>query len=524
MTSISALSSWNTSPTLGTASGANRTDASSAFSSPVASPSTIVALSKDADGPVMVPSPPAWERAPSDAVSRILSKNMSAYGSAGRFSGLGAALMSQFQAGVTNYSQSAQQSPPRVQGATYAGITAIPAGGLHGNGEDQMTLSITTKSGVEVKLSLDSQGDGLAVQMTSSGELSDEESRALAGLSDAFQKTIDGMTQSTPKLNLSGLMQYDQNVLSSVNLHAQVKLRGGQEGVQTLDFQADGTQRKVSFSGAAGNVDVKVDPSKAVALGGKDQQAKAMASYMKQFDQAATRGHGDANLMGMFKDAFSALHSNTSAPQTDAASATSDSKWRLSPGDKSILTGLADFSASVSQTVAYSNPMRSAEKDTFNYEVAQNTSLSGNQDNRSIRQEQTSKLSASYHESLVPNVPLKLTTDSASQNYTFHQIEDTASSVAQVGYKDGKLVRASLDQTSSQSAQVLKYFLGKLESDKTTPGGGHVQRDLMPILGPYRTGEVGLNDEQKDQRRQQALLNLGDDVLLQSYPGQVITM
>lgn len=519
MTSISALSSWNTTPTLGTGSGTNRTDVSSSSSS-AASPSTIVALSKDADGPVMVPSPPAWERAPSDAVSRVITKNMSAYGSAGRFSGLGSALMSQFQAGVTNYSQATQQSPPRVQGATYGAVSAVQPGSLHGNGEDQMSLSITTKSGVEVKLSLDSQGDGLAVQMTSSGELSDEESKALAGLSDAFQKAIDGMTQSTPKLNLGGLMQFDQNVLSSVNLHAQVKLHGGQEGVQTLDFKVDDTQRKISFSGAAGKLDLNVDPSQAVTLGSKSQQAKALASYMKQFDQAATRGQGDTNLMGMFKDGFSALHSNISAPQADATSATSESKWRLAPGDKAILTGLADFSASVSQTVAYSNPMRSAEKDTFNYDVAQKTSISGSQDNRSIRQEQTSKLSASYHQSLVSGVPLKLTTASESQNYTYHQIEDTASSVAQVGYKDGKLVRASLEQASSQSAQVLKYFLGKLESDKTTPGGGHVQRDLMPILGPYRTGEVGLNDEQKEASKQQALLNLGDDVLLQSYPGQ----
>lgn len=471
----------------------------------------------------MVPSPPAWERAPGDAVSRVISRNMSAYGSAGRFSGLGSALLSQFQAGVTHYSQSVQQSPPRVQGATYGAVSALQPASLHGNGEDQMSLTITTKSGVEVKLSLDSQGDGLAVQMSSSGELSDEESKALAGLSDAFQKAIDGMTQSTPKLDLGGLMQFDQTVLSSVNLHAQVQLPHGQEGVQTLDFKVDDTQRKISFSGAAGTLDLKVDPSQAVTLGSKGQQAKALASYMKQFDQAATRGQGDANLMAMFKDGFSALHSNISAPQADSASAASDSKWRLAPGDKTILTGLADFSASVAQKVAYSNPMRSSEKDTFNYDVAQKTSLSGSQDNRSIRQEQTTKLSASYHQSLVPNVPLNLTTDSASQNYTFHQIEDTATSVAQVGYKDGKLVRASLEQTSSQSAQVLKYFLGKLESDKTTPGGGHVQRDLMPILGPYRTGEVGLNDEQKEQRRQQALLSLGDDVLLQSYPGQIMT-
>ncbi|MEG0880425.1 MAG: hypothetical protein RSH52_04070 [Janthinobacterium sp.] len=264
--------------------------------------------------------------------------------------------------------------------------------------------------------------------------------------------------------------QFDQQVLSSVKLHAEVKVRGEPESVQTLDFQADGAQRKVSFSGEAGSLDLKVDASALNTLGSKEKQAKALGSYMKQFDQAASRGHGDAGLVAMLKDSFTALHSNTAAPQV-ATDSPETGKWRLAAEDKSIMTGLADFSASVSQAVKFSNPMRSSEKDGFNYEVSQKTSQTGaSQDARSLRQQQQSKLSASFHETLVPGVPLRLTAATESQNYTYHQIEDTASSDAQVAYKDGKMVKASLRQEGNQSEHVMKYFLGKLESDKTTPG------------------------------------------------------
>ena len=49
-------------------------------------------------------------------------------------------------------------------------------------------------------------------------------------------------------------------------------------------------------------------------------------------------------------------------------------------------------------------------------------------------------------------------------------------------------------------------------------------RDLLPVLGPYKTGELGMTPEKKAEQRQQAMLTLSDDVLLQSYAGQTISM
>lgn len=526
MTSISPLSSWNSAPSRASAATWNRTDASAPSSA--SAPSTIVALSPEsvngssAAGALVKP-PMVWESATRDKVSEAMTKSFSSYTFGGRFSGLGAAMLGQVKLGNYNFSQAMRQPPPSTTPNVYA-ASGIAPGSLHGNGEDRVALSITTRSGVEVKLSLDSQGDGLAVNMTTSGELSDAEASALGDLAKGFQAAIDGLGQSTPKIKLEGLMQFDQQVLESVKLHAEVKVRGEMDGVQTLDFQADGAQRKVSFSGVAGSLDLKVDASQLNTLGSKQQQAKALDSYMKQFDQAASRGHGDAGLVAMLKDSFTALHSNAAAPQA-ATDTPATGKWRLAAEDKSILTGLADFSASVSQAVKFSNPMRSSEKDGFNYEVSQKTEQAGaSQDERSIRQRQQSKLSASFHQTLVPGVPLRLTANTDSQNYTYHQIEDTASSDAQVAYKDGKMVKASLRQEGNQSEHVMKYFLGKLESDKTTPGNYSVLRDLLPVLGPYRTGEVGMTPEKKAEQRLQAMQTLSDDVLLQSYAGQTISL
>ncbi|KAB8047883.1 hypothetical protein GCN78_21040 [Janthinobacterium rivuli] len=523
MISISPLSSWNSTPSRASAVTPNRTQAPP----PAPTPSTIVALSpesvNDSTPAALVKPPMVWESATRDKVSEAMTKSFSSFAFGGRFSGLGAAMLGQAKLGNYNFSQAMRQPPPSTTPNIYA-ASGIAPGSLHGNGEDRVSLSITTKSGVEVKLSLDSQGDGLAVNMTTSGDLSDAEASALGELAKGFQEAIDGMGQSTPKLKLEGLMQFDQKVLESVKLHAEVKVRGEPESIQTLDFQADGAQRKVSFSGVAGSLDLKVDASALNTLGSRERQAKALDSYMKQFDQAASRGHGDAGLVAMLKDGFTALHSNTAAPQA-ATDSPETGKWRLAAEDKSILTGLADFSASVSQAVKFSNPMRSTEKDGFNYEVSQKTEQAGaSQDARSLRQQQQSKLSASFHQTLVPGVPLRLTANTESQNYTYHQIEDTASSDAQVAYKDGKMVKASLRQEANQSEHVMKYFLGKLESDKTTPGNYSVLRDLLPVLGPYRTGELGMTPEKKAEQRQQAMLTLSDDVLLQSYAGQTISL
>ena len=106
------------------------------------------------------------------------------------------------------------------------------------------------------------------------------------------------------------------------------------------------------------------------------------------------RGSANADLMAMFKDAFSAMNSNY--PQSAAVDALSNN-----PSDKGLLTGLADFKASIKQAVDSSNSMRPSEVDSFSYNVSQKTQVNGRSSaDRSVTQNQQSVLSASFHKGL----------------------------------------------------------------------------------------------------------------------------
>ena len=74
--------------------------------------------------------------------------------------------------------------------------------------------------------------------------------------------------------------------------------------------------------------------------------------------------------LAMFKDAFQQL--NSAAPQQGAGKAST-----LTEVDHAMLTGLADFSASLADTPGSPNPMRPGEADTFAYQASQTTSVGG---------------------------------------------------------------------------------------------------------------------------------------------------
>jgi hypothetical protein len=420
-----------------------------------------------------------------------------------RFKGLGAAMLDQFKSG----------------GAVPVGKPAELPDEL----DNKFTLSITTRSGVQVELALASLDDGMAIQVSASEALSDAERGALAGLAAGFQAAIDGMLQDEPQVRLGGLAQFDTAVLKSVNLQVAVKRGGEAEAPSTLAFHADGAQRKVSIGGASGAAEVSIDTSKLNSLGNKEQQAKAINSYLKQFDQAAARGHGDAGLMTMFKDAFADLSrtSRTEAPADTGL--TLPGRWKLAAEDHAALTGLADFSASVTQTPKWSNPLRLAEKDSFTYEVSQSTSTEGpRRDDMSISQKQQSSMTAQFHEPSKPGGELKLDLTSESQNYNYHQIHDTASSDVELGYKEGRLVKATLRQSASQSEHIMSYVRGKLTSDKTIPAEHTLLRDLLPALSAYQSGDPSRRtSEERDERHRLSLVAVNDGILLLASPSEL---
>lgn len=381
--------------------------------------------------------------------------------------------------------------------------------------DNQGTLSVKTASGAEVELTQASDGSGIEIKVNK-GTLSEAERSALEKLSDGFKKAMEGLTGQPPRLDLSGLTKFNSAVLTSVDLQA--KVTG--ENKLTLAFHADTNTRSVKSTGTLGTVDISVDMSKRAILGNEGQQQRALSQYLTQFDRAQSRGEGNSTLMTMFKDAFTALnsHYDSSSP---AKSRQQTLYLSLTRTDKNMLTGLADFTASVTQTPQSPNPIRLSEADTFSYQVSQTSTLSGTSDqNRNITQKQQSHLTASYHKALTSGLQLALTADRNAQNYFYTQIDDKAESTTEVQYRKGALVSATLDQLASTSTREQKYVRGELMSDTTTPEQKSTSTDL---LGKLQSAWKAENPRASfaDYLRQHTLPDFGEDVLLNSDPASL---
>jgi hypothetical protein len=491
------------------------------------SPASVVMLGQDnritgaatySPGGAMASKEPVftWESKVKDAVTQVMQGNLGLASNASRFQGLGAALLQQLaDGGATSISQSVFKTA--AGSVLDAAAVKSEQNQLHNRAENTITLTLKTASGATITLNLSNDGDGFAIKAdVSGGELSDSERSALGDMADSFQGAIDGLTAQPPRLDLGKLTKLDPNLFSSVDLSARLKV--GKDQYQTLAFRADDKSRSVDMTGPSGNVQLSVNNNSAI-LGTAPQQAQAIQAYLAQFDAAQSRGGGDKNLMALFKDAFSSLQGGTQS--LSGAQATAD--WsKVSDIDRGMLSGLADFSASLNQNSAYINPMRPGEIDKFAYRTAQTTEAKGSDSgNRTLQQSQTSSLAASYHKPLYPGTGLDLSTDAKTQNYTYHLIEDEARSTTRIGYADGALVQASSTQSASQSTTVLRYEMGKLVDTLHTPRQTSTSRDLMGML------DEALKRDRKAQLSGSAstlskdMLGISAKSLLQSDPNAI---
>lgn len=516
MTSMSALPSTvsrsGVSSTTSSYVGSSRasSDSAQAQSASTSQSSTIVTLGTNnqnlAIDPTYSVSAPIWKVRSNDAVSTLMGGNFFSSSLSNRLQGLGSALLGMLKDGTDSFTQSVSLASSEAGAVAAAGTqqTSYPAA--------EIKLQIRTQSGVDVEIVLGSENDRLQVQMQSSGDLSEAERTALGDMAAGFQNAIDGLAAKPPVLNLSGLTKFDTKVLSSVDFQSSVTL--DKDGPQKLAFHADSTTRSVNVDGPLGSMNVSVDMRDSSIWGNAKQRAAAIDSYLKQFDKAASRGNADKSLVGMFKDAFSQMNSDYVAP-------TQQPKISLADVDHAMLTGLADFKASVKEVTTSPNPKNLSEVDSFAYDASQTTQVGGiNQFNRSISQQQQSNLKASYHMSLVPDVPLILTSDNKSQNYYYKQIDDTAQSKVGISYTKGVLSEAYSEQSAKQSTRTSKYELGVLTDDSTTPFNASQKRDILESLKP-------LLDDLKNEKPsalynwQQKLLEVHGQILLKSDPADL---
>ena len=157
-------------------------------------------------------------------------------------------------------------------------------------------------------------------------------------------------------------------------------------------------------------VTVNVDASQPTVVGSAQQRDAAVASYLQKFDAARSRGEGDQTLMSFFKEAFSALHQSYETAAPSPLSLIGKSKDAVPLAHRGALSGMADFSASITQGPVASNPYRTGEQDGFSFLATQRTSISGVQSlGVNVSQESETNLVASFHKPLPGVKDLNLT-------------------------------------------------------------------------------------------------------------------
>ncbi|WP_233834132.1 hypothetical protein [Paraburkholderia sp. ZP32-5] len=506
MTTISSLNAGIL-PTASLTGAASVTPTSGNLSAEAIAESTVVTIpSPQVESPVVytpegtlagVEPTVSWAQNNTDAVSRVMAGDYAAGTMSGQFYDLGSAVLDRFNTTDSNFSQSVTVGP-------VGGPDALKLSGLTPQGD--IKLTVQTKSGATVGIELYS-GDGtLSVNVKSSGPLSDADRSAVAKLADSFQQAIDGLTSSPPALNLNGLTQYDTSVLSSVQMQFNVTNDGFND--VSANIALNSSTRSIQLADSTGKINVSVDTSDSAIWGSSAQQNQAIASYLTQFDKADAQGHGSSALMSMFKDAFTQMNSNygTSSQQLPG---TTYSPW-LAQSDHAMLTGLADFNASITDNPVSSNPYVPDQTDNFSYQVSQNTKTEGDLMNGKISQTQQAHLKASYHEPLAGNT-LALTTSAASQNYQYVQVNADSSSTVNIATERNNIIQATLNRSSSQSTEVSQYEHAVLVSDVTTPTSTSESTDLLALLKPFLTNGQA---EQDSAGWQQTLSAIHSAVLL----------
>ena len=402
-----------------------------------------------------------WESTANDAVSNLMARNFAGESNANRFLGLGQALLVHLKSSATNFKQS----------------VSVQAEEQSASQQGEIALSIQTHSGARVALTLNNQGDSLGVALNIDGELSTDEQTAVSALAESFELTVRGLLTVPPRLNIAGLTQVDSNQIKALDLKASFTDQASE--VIKLDFHSDASQRQVKLATPQGKLSVNVDLQQTAILGNATQREKAVGRYLQQMEQANQRGKPDAAMQTLFQDAFTNLHRYYPGDAGALQGVRAANVESLKDYNQALLTGLGDFQADLTMSAASSNPMRPNERDHFNFQMAQSSRIVGRQ---SIQQKQDSSLSASYHESLQADLPLRLTMDKKSQNYNFVEIKDQASSQIDLAF-DGKhqLISATLEKSAQQSTKISRYEMGRLVKESQIPAQYQVLQDLLPL-------------------------------------------
>ncbi|MFJ4440805.1 hypothetical protein ACIPZ8_01785 [Pseudomonas sp. NPDC089422] len=448
-----------------------------------------------------------WETPGVDKLSQYMASAVQSSSTSTRFQGLGAALLAQLAA---NGGETISQSGLLVNDASAPDqlILGLQQSRLREYASNSITFNLTTVSGATVSLGLYSSEQGLAVDaQVQGGTLSAKELDGLAALASSFQSAINGLTQEPPSLQLGALVKLDPSLFTGLQLDAQLVTGSGEQ--QTFELRLDDQTRSLKLQGPGGEVKMNFDTQGGALLGSQAMRQTAVANYLMQFDAAQQRGHGDEQLMSLFKDAFSQLNS------VDDNNHLASSATAMNNNSRLLLSGLADFNASISQPTQQPNPAKPEEADSFNYQVSQSTRIKGGA-NLSVEQQQQANLKAAWHEGLNPLVALQLTRDSDSQNYRYHEVNDQSHSTTRLGLRNGVLSEASVSQQATQKERVRTYQKGIELSDVVNNASSSKERDLLGTLDALLRQDREAQRIGAQSRLEQQVLGLSQLWLLQS--------
>ncbi len=455
-----------------------------------------------------------WEHDGIDRLSLNMYSAIQSSSTASRFQGLGAALLEQLAA---NGGQRISQSGLAIDSAaaTEPMLLGLQQARLREFATDSVTFTLNTASGATVSLGLYNSDRGLAVDAeVLGGNLTAGELDGLTKMADSFQGALNGLAQEPPGLKLGALVKLDPALFTGLRFKAQLETAGGAR--QTFALQMDEHTRSLELQAPSGNVKMNFDTQGGTLLGSEAQRQAAVSNYLTQFDAAQQRGHGNEQLMTLFKDAFRQLNS-----VDDAALRPANHDTWLNKTSRLLLSGMADFNASLTTPEQRTNPMRPHEIDSFDYTVSQTTTRNGGAANLSLQQDQQSTLKASWHESLNPWVELQLTLDSKSQDYRYHEVHDQASSSTRIGFVNNVLVEATATQQANQQERVRTYQQAELQSDMTTSASAAQSRDLLDMLDEFLAQDRQARRLGLGSRLEQQVQSLRNLWLLQSNPALI---
>lgn len=462
-----------------------------------------------------------WEQSSDNAISNVMARNASGHTAQNRLAGLGAALLEHVGSTGASYRQTvanvgAPESKQKIQARATDALYSI-----QGAPTARVELRIQTQSGATVTLNISDQneaglnGTGLSIDIQVNGDLTAAERKALAAMAGGFEKAIQGLAAGETEIDLEELAQFDQSAIASVDFKTSIYgrneygLRYEKLGAQ---FTADANTRDIQINSPEGEIRISVDLRQPGLWGDAAQKAKAVRHYLDGIDRAAERGKADEGLVKMFKSTFSALNATYGAQSTDGGLqglAMDSGAWN--DEDKSWLTGLADFNTVLAATPKASNPRHSQELDQFHYTLSQSTTITGaDKSQRGVTQTQESRLVAAYHQSLVSTNKPILDSTTASQNYLFKQVEDSASTQVHLGYEKDEPVAATLTKTLTQSLRIQKFENNQLVQDRVVPNQQSSVVDLLPLLTQLRERE---KEHQITDEEKQTLLESWNDLV-----------